>query len=98
MKKLLILSFMAVLAFIGCQKKKTPTHCYVCQRYELIYAPVYVQYNKPRTLVAIDTLCGRTDSWIKLYMEQQNRLDTIMHGTNEDTIILNQRSSICDIQ
>ncbi len=98
MKKLLILSIIAVFAFMSCQKKKTKTYCYVCERYEQINAPVYVQYNQPRTLVAIDTLCGRTDGWMKLYMEQHNRLDTIKRGTFNDTIIVNHRSSVCDLQ
>ncbi len=99
MKKLLILSSVILIAgvsFVGCKKKPTKTNCYVCQRYELIYSPIYTQYNQPRKLVALDTLCGRTDQWIALYMEQHKTLDTI--DTPNDILLLNQRSSICEIQ
>lgn len=98
MKKLLILTSVILVSGIGCKKKPTKTNCYVCQRYELIYAPIFTQYNQPRKLVALDTLCGRTDAWMQLYMEQHKYLDTIKHGTKEDTIILNQHSSVCEIQ
>lgn len=98
MRKILLLSAVLMVAFASCKKKKDKTHCYVCNRYELVYAPIFIQYNQPRTLVAIDTLCDRSDDWIQLYMVQHTYLDTIKHGTHEDTIILNQHSSICEIQ
>lgn len=101
MKKILILAIaiiVSVTSFFACTKKKEDKHCYLCNRYNLIYAPIFIQYNQPRTLVAVDTLCDRSQEWIDLYMETHKQLDTIKHGTHEDTIILNQRSSICELQ
>ncbi len=98
MKKLLLLSFVILFSFVACNKKKDATHTYVCQRYELIYAPIFIQYNQPRTLVAVDTLYDRSDGWIQQYMDTHKQLDTIKHGTHNDTIILDQHSSICEIQ
>ena len=98
MRKLLLLSIVILVSVVSCKKKKEANHCYVCQRYELIYAPIFIQYNQPRTLVAIDTLCDRSDSWIQNYMDTHKQLDTIKKGTHMDTIILDQHSSICEIQ
>lgn len=103
MKKLLIFSFaiitvVAAISMIGCKKKPGKKNCYLCSRYELIYAPIFIQYNQPRKLIAVDTLCDRSEEWIQQYMDTHKPLDTIKHGTHEDTIILNQHSSICEIQ
>ncbi len=98
MKQIIIIALAIMFVFSACTKKVPASQCYVCQRYELVYAPIFIQYNQPRKLVSIDTVCNMNDALIQLYMTSHNHLDTIMHGAHNDTIILNQHSSICDIE
>jgi hypothetical protein len=97
MKYTLILAFITVLAVIGCKKKQTVTHCYICNRYEVHNALIFHQFDRPRTLISIDTICGHDEQWIQWYMITHNNLDTIYKGTPPvDTVILDQHSSICN--
>jgi len=100
MKYTLTLAFILVFAVIGCKKKPHVTQCYICNRYSLVHSPGYPQYDKPRTLVAIDTVCNMDDQTIQLYMKTHVREDTTYKSDNPlpGVVILNQSSSICDRQ
>jgi len=99
MKKALIFS-LAILCFIACKKKPTPTSCYVCTNFGLIYAPVFTEWNQPRDTLSKDTVCNMNDGLIQIYLNQHNHLDTIKHAqvNHNDSVLLEQYSTICDIQ
>jgi len=98
MKYTLILAFIIVFTVIGCKKKPTVNRCYVCYRYEMYNALVFHQFDRPRTLISIDTICGHDDQWIQWYMDTHKQLDTVYKGTPPiDTIVLDQHSSLCEI-
>ncbi len=100
MKYTLTLIVIIFFAAIGCKKKVNVTHCYICNRYSLVHSPGYPQYDKPRTLVAIDTVCNQDDQTIQVYMKTHIHDDTIYksESPNPGLVILNQYSSICDRQ
>ncbi len=96
MKKALFVILAFIVVFVACKKKVPDTKCYICTRYGLIYAPIYIQYNKPREQLATDTVCNLNEGTYQIYVNSHTHLDTIYHGTHNDTIILEQFSSICE--
>jgi hypothetical protein len=95
MKRTLILIIAFVFVLAACKKKKDSTGCYLCQRYLTIYSTLPV-FAKPQTLVAVDTLCGRTDGWMQLYVSQHSYYDTTKNSN--DTIIFEDHAVNCGLQ
>ena len=99
MKNTIILFIALLTLSIGaCKKKPSSTRCYICERYELQYAPIFEWMGKPRQLVAVDTVCNMNEGRIAQYSKEHTYPDTVYRGTHNDTIVVVIHSSICDVE
>jgi hypothetical protein len=95
MKRTLILIIAIVFVVAGCKKKQDGTSCYLCQRLLTVYS-TYPVLAHAQTLLAVDTLCDRTDGFMALYVTQHSYYDTTKNS--HDTLIYEDHAVQCGLE